>query len=153
MDSITKVKRQIAINIIVLMLSVLLIILALYLRNYKTGMSLDMFDGIGAELVFTMAVSLGSVIGWRYVEGIRRKPLYKTLVALTIGGLCFEYGWGIAAAADGDTLNRFLVLGSMFLFVFFFWNEQSALLKKVAEKVPKASKNSLAYREGEEEKA
>lgn len=154
MDSITKVKRQFAINITVLLVSVLLIILAVCFRNYKTSLSWEMFDGIGVELVFTMAASLGSVIGWRFVEEIKRKTLYKIFLTLTVVVLCLEYGWGIAAAEYGVTLNRFLILGSVFLFVFFFCSEQLAILKKAAENETKnPEKNSLAYREGEEEKA
>ena len=152
MDTITKVKTQIKINTTVLVVSLLLIFIALCVRNHKLNIDLAMLHGLGSEFIFTMTASLGSVMGWRFVEGIRRNRLYLFLLHLTGAGFCVEYGVGVAMLAEGGALDVRLVLVSAVLFVFFFWREQIAILHNAEEKVPKKEENSLSLRKREEYK-
>lgn len=152
MDTIRKVKMQIGINITVLVVSLLLVIVALCVRNHKLNIALAMSQGLGAELIFTMTASLGSAMGWRFVEGIRRNQVYLFFLFLTCAGFCIEYGFGIAMMADGDGLNMWLVIVSAVLFVFFFLQEQLAILHNAEQKAFKKEVDSLAFREREGDK-
>lgn len=142
MNNIQKVRKQIAINICIMSVSILVIYIGLCIEH--GFYNLNWKDGLNAELIFVMISSLGSVVGWRIVEGIKKSFGYNLLLIMIGGAFCIEYG---AALVVNNEALKFIILISCILLLFFYISEQLALIFNAAKSEPKKKSNSLKYGE------
>lgn len=106
--NIQKVKKQIEINISIMIVSVIVIYIGLLFQPGLENISWK--DGLNAELIFVMISSLGSVVGWRIVEGIRA-AFGCNLFLIIVGGLsCLVYGAALVKNNSGSVKMVILVL-------------------------------------------
>lgn len=142
MDNFSKIRKQIEINGCIFIISVFVIYLGLFIQSGFNHISWK--DGLGAELVFVMISSLGSVVGWRIIEGVKRCFEYNVLIILAGGMFCLEYG--IALVVNNSEAVKMWIFYSVFLFIILFICEQWALIGNVRKREPKNKSNSLKYR-------
>lgn len=139
--NIQKVKKQIEINISIMIISVMVIYIGLICQLGLQNISWK--DGLNAELVFVMISSLGSVVGWRIVEGIRNAFGYNLALVIFSGAFCLEYG--MALVVKNSEAVKMFIFYSIIPFLFFYVFEQSRLLRSAAKREPQKKSNLLKY--------
>ena len=142
MNNIRKVVKQIEINVTIFIMSVLVIYGGQILQH---GMDIRWKDGLNAELVFVMISSLGSVVGWRIVEGIKQRFEYNLLLFVISGMFCVEYGIDLVAN-NSEALRMWIFFSSVPFFTFYIF-EQVKLLRHAIKSESKKKTNSLRYGE------
>lgn len=139
--NIQKVMKQIIINISIMVSSVIVIYIGLFFQPGLKNISWK--DGLNAELIFVMISSLGSVVGWRIVEGIRT-AFTCNLLLIVVGGLsCLVYG---VALVNNNENVKMVILGFVLVLFGLYIIEQIRLLKFAAQKEPQKKSNHLKYK-------
>ena len=121
-----KLKKQIVINILIVVISVVVIFFA---KSYQANGLLDWHKYLGSDIVFVMITALLTMVSWRYVETIKGNGIYNVIVLFI--GIIFAIEYGLAIADCNDFLTTciswsllifliMLVIVSFILFIYFF---------------------------------
>lgn len=140
-----KIKKQITVNMVLVVVSVFVIFLA---KSYNADSLLGWRYWLGADIVFVMITSLATMLGWRFVEDIKGPWLYNILIGVLVLGLGVEYGLAIA------NCNDFLIsciLISLILFLFFYTIENLLVVLYFKRREKDNMRNRLGYNHGKGE--
>lgn len=143
MNNREKVWRQFGLNAVITVCSVVIIYIGLLVQY---GWGINWADGLNAELIFVMITSLGAVVGWRIVEGIKLHGVYNLMLIVAL----FFSGIGYAMALiyrDSEVLKMCILYLGVIPFFFIYLIEQSALLRNAKQIDLRKKSDSLKYRE------
>lgn len=133
-----KILKQITVNLILVIVSVIVIFIA---KTYANGKLLDWREYLGTDIIFVMITSLVTTIGWRFSESVIGHWLYNIVVCVILFLFAIEYGMSMVKC------NSVLVHGiviSLVIFLLFYFIENSIIIyhfKKLEKSVDKLSYN------------
>ena len=133
-----KIVKQVTINFILVVVSVLVIFFA---KTFVEGKVLGWKAYLGTDVVFVMITSLVTTIGWRFSENIKGHWLYNIIVGLVLFFFSIEYGVAIALSND---ILKYSIAVSLVFFLFFYLIENCIIIvyfKKSLRIIDKLSYN------------
>lgn len=134
-----KVRKQIAINFLLVVVSVLVIILA---KSFTANAWLGLKDWLGADIVFVMITSLVTMLGWRYVEKIEGFQIYNIVMAIVLFFYIFEYGYAIA---DCNEIVQQFIFISLILFILLYAIEIILVIRYFQSQIRDSYNDHVGY--------
>lgn len=113
-EQMKKVVKQIAVNIFLVLFSVLVIFIANSIKIGRIDFELKAY--LGSDIVFVMITSLATMAGWRFSERIVAHWIYDLVFVGVLLLFVFEYGISVAENAANKILIDFIYV-SCFVFL------------------------------------
>lgn len=98
-----KIKRQIAINVILIVLSIAVIIVG---KSYAAKEWLSWKKYLGTDVMLMVLTSLITIAGWRVVEEIRGHWIWNIVVVLTLIFMAIIYGMSMVEYSSLSVLQN-----------------------------------------------
>lgn len=112
-----KIAKQIVVNVLLIVLSVVVIVLAKMFTTKEFNIK-NWESYMGSDILFVIVSSLITTCGWRFSEKIEIHWLYNLLVGFILVGFTFEYGIAVGVGNDFDNpIFSKLILFSLILFL------------------------------------
>ena len=133
-----KIIKQVTINLILVVVSVLVIFIA---KTFVEGKLLGWKAYLGTDIVFVMITSLVTTIGWRFSENIKGHWLYNVIIGIVLFFFSMQYGMSIALSND---ILKCSIAISLVIFLLFYFIENGIIIvyfKKSLKTIDKLSYN------------
>ena len=138
-----KLKKQIVINILIVVISVVVIFFA---KSYQANGLLDWHKYLGSDIVFVMITALLTMVSWRYVETLKGNGIYNVIVLFI--GIIFAIEYGLAIADCNDFLTT-CISWSLLIFLIIYIVENKIIIDYYISIERNRSRDNLGYREEE----
>lgn len=143
-----KVTKQVAVNIGIAMISILLLF---FIKCLTWGQIIAMEELLGAEFIFVLISALMTTIGWRFAEGIEGQWVYNILLAAEVVFLLVEYGYALSEASLSEVFSVFMRVTTV-VFVVFYALENIIIYKYfivINRSVATVERTNYSYKERE----
>lgn len=117
-----KIKKQVMVNLILVIVSVIVIFIAKTVANDKV---LVWKEYLGTDIIFVMITSLVTTVGWRFSENIIGHWLYNIIIGIIVFFLTLEYGIAMVKR-NSFILNGIII--SMVVFLVFYLVENLIII-------------------------
>lgn len=134
-----KVKKQITVNVLLVVISLLVIFISQSIANQKI---LPWQEYLGSDFLLVLITSLGTLLGWRFSESICYKWIYNLVIGCVMFFLILFYGISMAMEMN-NLLLLFLQILSVVFVIFYVW--ENIIIAKEQKRRIANIQNSVGY--------
>lgn len=134
-----KKKKQIMVNLILVIVSVAVIFIA---KTFANERMLAWTEYLGSDIMFVMITSLVTTIGWRFSENIVGHWIYNMIVCVVLFFFSLEYGMSLI---KWNNVLLYGVVISSIVFLILYFIENCIIIyyfKKSVKEIDKLSYSS-----------